>query len=154
MKPPTFRRSLKHALFPSLIVGPLAGILFVATDMVLSSFNGGTPLSTLTINLVGFFVFASAIAGLLIASPISAVIGAFGIYWSERNDNFKQLPVWLLCGMLIGAVTGTIYCLLLFQDMHGSLLYAVIASPVGAFASVTFYKLAKVSPRPTLNAFS
>jgi len=101
-------KALLATVSPSLIVGPLLGIVGGASIALLLNISSGA---------LGAFVFAvifgslfGLVLGLMIATPICLIAGSVMLLIAARYQRWTFRPIWAVVGAGVGLGTGIAIC--------------------------------------------
>lgn len=99
-----FGRALLKSIVPALLIGPMLGLIGAVILMLYSAVTtGGDPGGGGIFMIAAFF---GGLIGLVIASPICLLAGAFLLVLASRNQRWTGWQPVAVVGGLCGAVPG------------------------------------------------
>ena len=115
--------SRQSPLRAALLVGPICALVAMLADA-----------SLIAVYWQGWL--ATAIVGLLVATPIAWASAVWAIRRSEADARWRTARIWALAGGSIGAATGMIWLIILGEGWNFELLLGAALIGVGAALSM------------------
>lgn len=100
----TFGRALLKSIVPALLIGPMLGLLGALILMLWAAFTTGGNAGVGDVFMIA--AFFGALIGLIVASPICLVAGAFLLVLASRDVRWRGWERAAIVGGLCGAVPG------------------------------------------------